>query len=101
AEADRIDVELRPSQPLEPGCDALVGHGGGCYDPRRRCPSPAASMRAVRAIAASAQIASRGVSTVAGPFFEDLRVGDVIATAPGLTLTDGHAALHQAIVGER
>jgi acyl dehydratase len=36
-----------------------------------------------------------------GPFFEDLRVGDVIADAPALTLTDGHAALHQAIVGDR
>jgi acyl dehydratase len=37
----------------------------------------------------------------AGPFFEDLRVGDAIADAPSLTLTDGHAALHQAIVGDR
>jgi acyl dehydratase len=36
-----------------------------------------------------------------GPFFEELRVGDVIADAPSLTLTDGHAALHQAIVGDR
>jgi acyl dehydratase len=36
-----------------------------------------------------------------GPFFEDLNVGDVIADAPALTLTDGHAALHQAIVGDR
>jgi acyl dehydratase len=41
------------------------------------------------------------VSVVAGPFFEDLRVGQVIDTAPGLTLTEGHAALHQAIVGDR
>lgn len=38
---------------------------------------------------------------VAGPFFEDLRVGQVEAAAPGLTLTDGHAALHQAILGDR
>ena len=35
------------------------------------------------------------------PFFEDLSVGDVVADAPTLTLTDGHAALHQAIVGDR
>jgi acyl dehydratase len=41
------------------------------------------------------------VNVVAGPFFEDLTVGEVIDTAPGLTLTDGHAALHQAIVGDR
>jgi acyl dehydratase len=39
--------------------------------------------------------------TVAGPFFEDLSVGELIETAPALTLTDGHAALHQAIVGDR
>src|SRR5437588_4901687 len=38
---------------------------------------------------------------VAGPWYEDLQVGQVFAAAPGLTLTDGHAALHQAIVGDR
>ena len=36
-----------------------------------------------------------------GPFFEDLRVGDLVEGAPALTLTDGHAAVHQAIVGDR
>jgi acyl dehydratase len=41
------------------------------------------------------------MSRVAGPFFEDLAVGELIETAPALTLTDGHAALHQAIVGDR
>jgi hypothetical protein len=39
--------------------------------------------------------------SVGGPWFEDLHVGQVFADAPGLTLTDGHAALHQAIVGDR
>lgn len=39
--------------------------------------------------------------SVGGPWFEDLSVGQVIDDAPGLTLTDGHAALHQAIVGDR
>ena len=38
---------------------------------------------------------------VAGPYYEDLEVGTVFDAAPGLTLTDGHAALHQAIVGDR
>jgi acyl dehydratase len=38
---------------------------------------------------------------VGGPFFEDLRVGDVAEGAPALTLTEGHAAVHQAIVGDR
>jgi hypothetical protein len=35
---------------------------------------------------------------VGGPWFEDLEVGRVEHGAPGLTLTDGHAAAHQAIV---
>jgi len=38
---------------------------------------------------------------VAGPYFDDLRVGDRFDDAPGLTLTSGHAALHQAILGDR
>ena len=35
------------------------------------------------------------------PFFEDLEIGDLIETAPSVTLTAGHAAVHQAIVGDR
>ncbi len=38
---------------------------------------------------------------VGGPFFEDFEVGQVFADAPALTLTFGHAAMHQAIVGDR
>ena len=37
----------------------------------------------------------------APPFFEDLRVGRRFTEAPALTLTEGHAALHQAICGDR
>jgi acyl dehydratase len=37
----------------------------------------------------------------AAPWFEDLQVGTVFTAAPALTLTEGHAALHQAIVGDR
>jgi acyl dehydratase len=37
----------------------------------------------------------------AGPWYEDLAVGQSFDAAPGLTLTDGHAALHQAILGDR
>lgn len=37
----------------------------------------------------------------AAPYFEDLAVGQVVGSAPALTLTEGHAALHQAIVGDR
>jgi acyl dehydratase len=35
------------------------------------------------------------------PYFEDLEVGQVERGAPALTLTAGHAALHQAILGDR
>jgi acyl dehydratase len=38
---------------------------------------------------------------VAGPFYEDLEVGQHFDASPGLTLTDGHAALHQAMLGDR
>jgi acyl dehydratase len=36
-----------------------------------------------------------------GPFFEQLKVGQRVEGAPALTLTPGHAALHQAIVADR
>jgi acyl dehydratase len=37
---------------------------------------------------------------VSGPFFEDLERGEVYE-APGMTITWGHAALHQSITGDR
>jgi acyl dehydratase len=38
---------------------------------------------------------------VGGPWFEDLSPGQSFDDAPALTLTPGHAALHQAIAGDR
>jgi acyl dehydratase len=38
---------------------------------------------------------------VSGPFFDDLRVGQVFDTAPAMTLTPGAAAVHQSILGDR
>jgi acyl dehydratase len=38
---------------------------------------------------------------VGGPFFEDLQVGQIVDSAPAQTITDGLAALHTAIVGDR
>lgn len=38
---------------------------------------------------------------VGGPWFEDLEHGQIFDDAPGLTLTAGHAAMHQALVGDR
>lgn len=37
---------------------------------------------------------------VDGPYFEDFTVGETFS-APSVTVTDGHAALYQAIVGDR
>jgi len=37
----------------------------------------------------------------AGPYFDDLSVGDVFTAAPAMELSSGAAALHQAIVGDR
>lgn len=38
---------------------------------------------------------------VDGPHFEDFERGQVFDDAPALTLTSGHAALHQALTGDR
>ena len=45
--------------------------------------------------------ATDAVVSVGGPYYEDLHVGQVFTQAPGLTLTEGHQALHQAILGDR
>lgn len=47
----------------------------------------------------SPAVSGEGLS--APPFFEDLEVGQISTAAPALTLTEGHAALHQAILGDR
>jgi acyl dehydratase len=36
-----------------------------------------------------------------GPFFDELTVGQVFDGAPSVTLTPGHAAVHQSLVGDR
>jgi acyl dehydratase len=41
------------------------------------------------------------VTHLGGPFYEDIEPGQVFDGAPALTITDGHAALHQAITGAR
>lgn len=45
---------------------------------------------------------STGTTTPArGPYFDELTRGQVFDTAPGVTLTSGGAATHQAILGDR
>ncbi|MDH5737479.1 MAG: acyl dehydratase, partial [Gammaproteobacteria bacterium] len=38
---------------------------------------------------------------IEGPWFEDFEVGDDFSDVPAVTLTEGHAALHQAAFGDR
>jgi acyl dehydratase len=42
-----------------------------------------------------------GVIQARGPYFDELHVGQVFDAAPGVTLTEGGAAVHQSIVGDR
>ena len=39
--------------------------------------------------------------SVGGPWFEDFVKGAALPAPPSVTLTDGHAALHQAVFGDR
>lgn len=41
------------------------------------------------------------VELVQGPFFDELTHGQRFDSAPAVTLTSGHAAVHQAILGDR
>ena len=40
-------------------------------------------------------------AAVSGPYFDDLEVGQVFDSAPSMTLTEGAAGAHQAIIGDR
>ncbi len=40
-------------------------------------------------------------TSTGGPYFDELAVGDLVLDAPALTLTEGHAALHQSLLGDR
>ena len=50
---------------------------------------------------ASEPAATRAPRGVGGPWFEDFERGQLFEDAPGLTLSAGHAALHQAVAGDR
>jgi citrate lyase beta subunit/acyl dehydratase len=65
---------------------------------------PAMVRRAARLLAHPVPTASPrsadGATTVEAPYFDDLPVGRTFR-APGVTITDGHATLHQSIIGDR
>lgn len=41
------------------------------------------------------------ITPVGGPYFDELTPGQVFDTAPSVTLTDGMAAVHQSVLGDR
>jgi acyl dehydratase len=41
------------------------------------------------------------IAAVSGPYFDDLEVGQVFDSAPSMTLSEGAAGAHQAIIGDR
>jgi len=43
----------------------------------------------------------RNLAAMTGPYFDDLRTGQVFAAAPAMTLTSGLATVHQSILGDR
>jgi acyl dehydratase len=49
----------------------------------------------------AAGVVTPGETLIDGPYFEDLHLGQRFENAPSLTLTEGLAAAHQAIVGGR
>lgn len=50
---------------------------------------------------ANAMTASDSHDPSGAPYFEDLRLGQLERSAPSVTLTDGLASVHRAIVGDR
>ena len=81
------------------------GAGEPARKDRNAGPSSAVSIRA-QLLSCASNPRRRGVVeanrrvTVGGPYFEDLERGQVF-DAPAMTLTSGHAAIHQAITGDR
>jgi citrate lyase beta subunit/acyl dehydratase len=73
--------------------DAAVRVGGAMVDEAMRA-------QADRLLTLPRRSASERRALEGPPYYEDLEVGQVFR-APGLTVTDGLAALHQAIVGDR
>jgi acyl dehydratase len=49
----------------------------------------------------STKNAAHRIIRVEAPYFEDLKVGQLHADAPAVTLTAGHAAFHEALFGDR
>jgi citrate lyase beta subunit/acyl dehydratase len=96
-------AERRWAERVVAAVDAAAGAGGAAATVDGAMVDEAMVRQARRLLALpfaapSAPAAPR--HRVAAPYYDDLATGATFR-APGVTLTDGHAALHQAIVGDR
>jgi citrate lyase beta subunit/acyl dehydratase len=101
--ADELDDARRTIEALDGASDegrGATAHRGGMVDEAHRRHAERILALQTGARRAPAAEPAADSLTVAAPFYEDLRVGQRF-DAPGVTLTEGHAALHQAIVGDR
>lgn len=82
--SDRAQTGELPEVPTRRRATPLLPRAGDALVPRAEESFPAVS-----------------ALSVGGPFFDDLKVGDVYGEAPSVTLTFGHATFHQAVTGDR
>ena len=90
------EAEVADARETLAALDRAAAEGAGAVAAGDRMLDEALAVSARRVLARAGEA---GVS--APPYFEDLQVGTVFEDAPPLTLTEGHAALHQAIAGDR
>jgi acyl dehydratase len=94
------EQELRWAGAVTEGLAAAAGSGDAAVRVDEAMVDEAMRAHASRLLALPRR-AAEGPRTLDGPaYYEDLAVGEVFR-APGLTLMGAHAALHQAIVGDR
>ena len=95
--------ERRWAEEVVAAVDAAAGAGGAAATVAGGMVDEAMVRQARRLLALPYDVPPARVAPahqIAAPYYEDLPAGTTFR-APGVTLTDGHAALHQAIVGDR
>jgi acyl dehydratase len=96
--------ERRWAAAVSAAVDDAAAHGGAAATVDGAMVDEAMLRQAERVLAlpyeAAPDAPAAPTHRVAAPYYDELARGDVF-TAPGLTLTEGHAALHQSIVGDR
>ena len=94
------DSELRWAGAVRDALAQAAGTGDAAVRVDGAMVDAAMSAQAERLLALPKRSAARTRRLDGPPYYEDLEIGQAFR-APGLTITDGLAALHQAIVGDR